>query len=541
MNRWVTLGLVLAALGAVVLRWPAPGQRPMHNDEAVNGVKFGQLWERGAYRYDPNEHHGPTLYYFTAGVSALSGAPGVISGITDERLRWVTVLFGVGLVWLVLLFRDGLGQAGLLWAGILIAVSPAFVFYSQYYIHEMLLVFFAAGVLGCGWRYWISRKVGWALLCGICLGLMAATKETFVLSAAAGLMALVANQAWSRLLDAAERPATVAPLSLRHLGLGAAACLAAAGLMFSSFFANPTGILDAVRTYQPWLARAGGDSPHLHPWYFYIERLLFFKAARGAFWTEGFILLLAAIGAYAGFSRKGLGGARAGLLRFLAFYSVVLAGIYAAIWYKTPWCLLNFWHGFLLLAGAGAGWMLHAVPGGWKKGVVVAVLLGGTAHLGFESYRAVNVSGADRSNPYVYAQTSANLLRLVERVDELAGHASGADTLIKVMAGDGDYWPLPWYFRQYKNVGWWERLAADPYAPLMVVSAEMKAALDEKGTHLMVGYSELRPGVFLELYVEFELWKRYLEKRTTADAANAPQRVGHVGADTSLPANTIPL
>ena len=61
----ILTGLLSALAVALALRLPRLDERPMHNDEAVNAIKFGQLWERGTYRYDPNEFHGPTLYYGT--------------------------------------------------------------------------------------------------------------------------------------------------------------------------------------------------------------------------------------------------------------------------------------------------------------------------------------------------------------------------------------------------------------------------------------------------------------------------------------------
>ena len=39
-----------------------------------------------------------------------------------------------------------------------------------------------------------------------------------------------------------------------------------------------------------------------------------------------------------------------------------------------------------------------------------------------------------------------------------------------------------------------------------------QAALDQKKTHLMVRYFALRPQVFFELYVQADLWRRYLAK-----------------------------
>jgi hypothetical protein len=46
----------------------------------------------------------------------------------------------------------------------------------------------------------------------------------------------------------------------------------------------------------------------------------------------------------------------------------------------------------------------------------------------------------------------------------------------------------------------------------MVVAASMEAAFDERPTrtHLMAGYYQLRPQVFLELYVELDLWRAYV-------------------------------
>lgn len=513
MTRWLLAGWLLILILALALRLPQLGVRPMHNDEAVNGVKFGQLWEHGAYRYDPNEHHGPSLYYATLALGRLTGAPD-LNHFSDARLRLVTVLFGAGLVLLLPLVADGLGRRGLAWAGLFTAVSPAMAFYSRYYIHEMLLVFFTFLAFGAGWRYWRSRKIGWAVLAGLGLGLMYATKETFVLSLAAATFALLINMAWVRFFDASGRPETARPLNLRHLAAGLGVCLAVGVLLFSSFFTNANGLTDSARTYLIWLQRAGGASPHLHSPGFYLHRLVFFHAGPGPVWTEALILVLALVATFFGFARKRLGRADAGFVRFLSLYTFLLTAIYSLMPYKTPWCLLGFWHGAVLLAGVGAGVLLRNARGVAGLGILRLLLLAGAGHLVWQAWRADVPYAADRRNPYVYAQTSPDLLRLVERVEALARvHPQGSDMLVKVMARDGDYWPLPWYLRDLRKVGWWDQVPADPFAPVMIVSADFKAQLDDKKTHLMVGYFELRPQVFLELYVELDLWRAYLAKQ----------------------------
>src|ERR1043165_9870598 len=111
MTRSLTLVLLLIAGAALALRWPGLNQRPMHNDEAVNAVKFGQLWNHHGYKYDPNENHGPSLFYATLAVEHLTGAP-ALEKFSDGRLRLVPVLFGLGLIPLALLLLDGLGRQG---------------------------------------------------------------------------------------------------------------------------------------------------------------------------------------------------------------------------------------------------------------------------------------------------------------------------------------------------------------------------------------------------------------------------------------------
>ncbi len=512
MNRWAGLGLLLILLGALALRSPHLGLRPMHNDEAVNAIKIQELLETGRYAYDPNEHHGPTLYYATLPFVWLSGARDDTQ-IRESSLRAVCVFFGLVLIALLWLIRDGLTVPGTLAAAALTALSPAMVFYSRYFIHEMLLVGFTLLVIAAGWRYSRTRHPGWAIAGGAGLGLMYATKETFVIAVAALAGAWALCALWARRTNDAD-------WSLRswwngkHAAVALGAAVLVALLFFTSFFTNASGPIDSLRTYVPWLKRAGGESPHIHPWWFYLERLAFFQAKRGPVWSEGAIILLAMVGASAAFRRPGRAGVNVPLMRFLACYTVLLTAAYSAISYKTPWCLLGFWHGMILLAGAGAAILICALRQRALQAGLALVFLGAAAHLGWQAWRASFPFASDRRNPYVYAQTVPDVLRLTEKVRGLAGvHPDGTRMLIKVMAPDSDYWPLPWYLREFKQVGWWAGIPADPYAPVMIVGSQWKAALDDRSNRdwLMVGYFELRPGTFLELYVQFDLWEKYVQ------------------------------
>ncbi len=504
MNRWSALALLAILAGALSLRIPRLDSRPLHNDEAVNAVKVSELWQDGRYLYDPDEYHGPTLHYATLPFLWLSGADNP-NELNDVVLRIAPVVFGAGLILLLLLLVDGLGRSALIWAALFTAVSPAMVFYSRYFIHEMPLVFFTALTIGAGWRYSQTRSARWAVVTGLGLGLMATTKETFVISLAAMGSAAIATVGLNIRQRKGDIPSGERPLSFwnsRHAALAVGAAFVVWLVLFSSFFTNAAGPLDSVRTYLPWLERAGGESPHIHPWYFYLQRLAWFHPARSPVWSEGLILVLVS-----------LTGRKSPLHRFLALYTFLLTAAYCAISYKTPWCLLSFFHGMILLAGVGAAEMINACRTRALK-LTVAVILGTlTAQLSWQACRASFVYPADPRNPYVYAQTSPDLLLLTQRIEAIAAVApAGHDTVVKIIAPESDYWPMPWYLRRFQNLGWYDRLPEDPFAPIMVVSSKLDSRLDDQSDRkwIMAGISELRPNTFFELYVELELWKRYV-------------------------------
>jgi hypothetical protein len=90
---------------------------------------------------------------------------------------------------------------------------------------------------------------------------MAATKETFIITLVAAVIAVGLNQVWNRILDASGLPLKAPRIPVWHAVAGLAVALAIGLVLFSSFFSNRSGPLDSIRTYFPWLNRAAGDSP----------------------------------------------------------------------------------------------------------------------------------------------------------------------------------------------------------------------------------------------------------------------------------------
>lgn len=512
---WFSGMLLLLTVAAFCIRWPRLEVRPVHADEAVQASRFRELWWGNGYRYDPHEYHGPTLNYLTLPAIWLTGSAS-FAETTASTFRAVPVVFGAALVVLLFLLRDGLGSTATLWAGCLLAVSPAMVFYNRYYIHESLLVFFTLVTIGCAWRYCVSRRLAWCLAAGAGVGLMQATKETTPLVLASMLAASMATLMWRRLFrdPVAAQPPRV---SRRHLLWGTVTALVVAGIWFTSFLVHPSGVLDAVRTYLPWLGRAAGESPHVHPWYYYLQLLGFWRAGDGPWWSEAAILILAGAGWLVALFPPGARFAADGnvvFVRWLGFYTLFLAAAYSAIPYKTPWCLLGFLEGAILLAGFGAAAFVRVAPGWIGKAALGLGLCAAVAHLGWQAYRASYTLPADPRNPYVYAQTLPDIERLAADVAEIARATDRHTLTIKVFWHDGYYWPLPWYLREFHRVGYWTEVTADAGAPLLIASPLHDEALTRQldETHLMTGYYAVRKNVFAQLWVRMDLWEAHLKR-----------------------------
>src|SRR3954470_24208200 len=173
---WVIVGL--GAFLRFFLLWI----KPPHFDEGINGWFVDQMVKSGFYKYDPTNYHGPLHFYVLFLFQTLFGR-------NLWALRMPVVLMSITCVWLTLKFEPLVGRAVARWAALAMAISPAFVFYGRYSIHEVWLVFFSMlfllGLLGL-WRFGKPSHL-WAA--GMGLTGMILTKETYIIHVACALVA----------------------------------------------------------------------------------------------------------------------------------------------------------------------------------------------------------------------------------------------------------------------------------------------------------------------------------------------------------------
>src|SRR5216110_705072 len=165
---WLILGL------AIFLRFFLLGIKPPHFDEGINGWFVDQMMKNGFYKYDPTNYHGP-LHFYVLLISQ------TLFGRNVWALRLPVVLVSISCVWLCFKFEPLVGRNVTRMAKLAMAVSPGFVFYGRYSIHEVWLelfsMMFILGLLGL-WKFGTPNYLWCA---GMGLAGMILTKETYII------------------------------------------------------------------------------------------------------------------------------------------------------------------------------------------------------------------------------------------------------------------------------------------------------------------------------------------------------------------------
>ena len=548
----VTAIMLLAA----ILRLYDLNLVPLHHDEGVNGNFLVRLVREGYYHYDPANYHGPTLYYFAAVLAwILRPFVGVNASLTTTGIRLVPALFGLATIALVLTLRRNLGTIATLSAAFFLAISPGAVYLSRYFIHETLFVFFALGLVVALLRYYEDLNPVYLILAAISAALLFATKETAMISVGVLLIALVVTQVYRRLWRSIggttnqkkrrtgdyrtffEKVGGSSKLTV-WVVIALAVFISVYVLFYSSFFTNyPQGVYDSLKTFQIWTKT--GQEAHKHPPTTYIWWLLE---------QESPLLVLGALGAIVAVLKP-----TKSFALFSALWAFGLLAAYSLIAYKTPWLALNFIVPLALTSGVAIEWFYkelarwqlskhmrwYAVAGlllvaigplpgmarifdevAWEvssdtfKDLTYVPMHWKTFIPGYQTIdlNFLNYDNDNRYYVYVYAHTRRETLKLLDEIDKVAERThQGKDMGITIVSAD--YWPLPWYLRDYKRVGYHGHMTPST-EPIIIArqdqAAEVETTFGDRYQQIQSGLNTagsfpLRPGVDLLLYTRREL------------------------------------
>jgi len=498
---------------------------PLHHDEGVNGNFLIRLVRDGFYQYDPQNYHGPTLYYFAALIPWISKflfgrSFAETYGLSTFTIRFVTAAFCVATIWLVLTLRRRIGAIAALAGAALLAISPGSVYLSRYFIHETLLVFFTLSVVVATLKFYESVRPSYLLLAAASAALAFATKETAIISAGVLLIALASTAVLARLrkihegeskagngrgklatLQERVRSTTArfgGPLSLAILSIAALSIFLTIEILFySSFFTNyPKGLHDALKTFEFWTRT--GTRVHMHPWSTYFAWMLK---------EESPVMLLGSAGVVLAIWR--------GSNRFAVFAALWALGTFAAyslIPYKTPWLMLNFLVPLAIMGGYAFEYIYKQARARKQPLAALAIALVAFGVLGYQTLALNFVHYDNEKYIYVYVRTQRDFLRLVTEIDRLADRAgTGKQTGITIISPE--YWPLPWYLRHYPYVRYPKgpTVSDDPiiigsgnqHVPLLALLGgryeQIRSGLNAGGTY------PLRPGFELVLFARKDL------------------------------------
>jgi uncharacterized protein (TIGR03663 family) len=489
---WGSLAVLLAA---ALLRLIYLTQKPLHHDEGVNGLFLVNLFRTGYYHYDPSNYHGPSLYYLAVIPAAINNVFHWGHGLSTFAIRFVTAAFGVGVVWLMLCLRRYMGSTAALAAAAFATVSPGFVFFSRYFIHEILFVFFSLGVIVAWLWYRDTGKPRYLMLASAAAAMLFATKETWIITIGVWLIAIPCTTIFLRLRKRADEvpPLLPEPSALKNAGskklyLQAAALFAAMGiLLYSSFFTNPRGILDSLLTFTYW-TKTGQSGIYNREWSTYVSWM----------WQEEApILVLGTIGTVVALIR-----ARSYLIVFCAFWSMGIFAAYSLVPYKTPWLALSIILPLTIMAGYIIGEAYQ--PGTRALTAVIAAVA-----LMFSLYQAIDVSFVNYDNDayaYIYAHTRRDFLGLVNEIDAIAA-ANPAKKDIGIAVVSPEHWPLPWYLREYTHVGYWGHVV-DTSEPIVIALQPQVPEVERQlgGQYREFSTHELRPGNTLVMFVRKDVY-----------------------------------
>src|SRR5437016_2610754 len=489
--KWAGAAIVLLALVCRILYLTVT---PLHHDEGVNGMFMTRLFRTGFYQYDPSNFFCPSLYYFGLSTTTLNSFFYGQSGLSTFAVRVVPALFGTATVWLLFSLRRHLGAIASLSAAALVVVSPANVYFSRYFIHEVLFIFFTLALVIALFRYSEQGRTRDLMLGAASAALLFATKETSIITFAVLLLSWLCTHAYLRFRRRAVTTPGAAPVlsASRRFQLWAIALLifvAVSVFLYSSFFSNfPQGVYDSVRTFGFW-SKTGANS-YQSPWFTYLQWLS---------QKELPILILGAAGTIVSLYQ-----ASSPFAVFIAFWTLGMTSAYSLIPYKTPWLILNLLLPLAIMAGCFLKQWYDVAIIHSSRALRISALVTLAAALVLSAYQAIDLSFFrydDDRIPYVYAHTRREFLSLVNQVEVLADHnEQGRNLGVVVMSPE--YWPLPWYLRDYSRAGYWGRFVQTA-EPVIIAEEPQASEVEQKlgALYRRFGSYELRPGVKLILYV----------------------------------------
>ena len=437
---------IIVGLGAF-LRFFLLGIKPPHFDEGINGWFVDQMVKSGFYRYDPTNYHGPLHFYILLVCQTLLGR-------NLWAIRLPVVLASIFSIHLTLKFEPFVGRNVSRLAALAMAVSPGFVFYGRYSIHEVWLLLFSLlfilGLLGL----WQRGTVNYLWCAGMGLAGMILTKETYIIHVGCALIAGFVTWMSHRITTTPDAKLVKQSWTYLDLIVVAGTGLAVIIFFYSGAFMNWPGVTGLYKTFAAWFKTGSQGAGHEKPVYYWLQLITRYEQP----------VLVALVLAPLTQTIRNLS------LRYLAIYGVGTFLAYSIVTYKTPWCIISIVWPLLFIFGA----LVLNMPDQFRRAtyaltaILLAISLGLSVSLNFfrcstfnefnwksERSAPANVGQFFAWEPYVYVQTYNDVWKLTKPLLRLAKANPTYYQLVGHLIRTSTY-PLPWMLGDFTKVGYYE-------------------------------------------------------------------------------------
>ena len=202
-------------------------------------------------------------------------------------------------------------------------------------------------------------------------------------------------------------------------------------------------------------------------------------------------------------------------------FALFLLAVFSIIPYKTPWNILGLVPLMAILGGSGLMYLYQKAAVRYTRLILIFIFMIMLAAEGFESYRVNYLYAADTASPFTYGHSRQDVTEIGRIMDGyFSQDTTFARAQIAAIAAGGDYWPLPWHLRRFKNVGYWNEVPEGiGDADIIFVSPDLESDLVRhlyeltpfENRHLYLPLferdMELRPGVMIRAYISIDLWQ----------------------------------
>jgi len=434
------------------------------------------------------------------------------------------VLASLLTIFWIFLFRPFFSRTICYLAALGMALSPGFIFYNRYSIHESWMVFFL--ILACWGIFggWTSRKARY--FWGLILGLtgMILTKETYIIHVAAfagaGCVSLIRN----RFSKDKQSTQPTGPLPIKHIAAAVVVGIFLIVFFYSGNFLHLQGLRGLYEMFLPWTHTGIDSAGHGKPTFDLFPLIPSFMenvpGLRGLaslklnwYWVR--LLLEYEWFALAGliFSLRFLFGGRSEL-RFLALYGVAVLFVYSIVPYKTPWCIISIAWPFLFVAGALIEFVAKRI-----HPIVAAVV--GIPLFAQAAWKSYDLNFLRYDNPkemYVYVQTVRDYHKFIDPILEKAAKDPNAKRKLSGAIFLSSYYPIPWVLGDFSRVAYYGKEEVWPQdcdADFMAIDQDKADDLEKhlKDRYFTVDF-QLRDGMDdCRAYFRFETFREIFPDR----------------------------